>query len=106
MVDRIRPYKFESVATGGSQEDEFPTTADPNEDGVDTRRLYLQDDSTDDELVYLDRVAGDLKLFDEVNPAGKTLSALAAGGFDFNDVVWDNPGGIVYAASGDAVVVS
>ena len=103
-MDRVRPLKFEDPATGGTQEDEFPTSLDPNEDAVDAHGLVLQDDSSDDEQVTVTRDgSGNMVLTDVQNPAGKTLTSLASGGFDINDIVWDDAGGIVYDDSDVAV---
>jgi hypothetical protein len=103
--DRIHPLKIEGADTGGTQEDEFPTAADPNEDHVDARGSTYQNDTSDDEDVGVERDSSDnLVLRDKNVPGGpKTLSALISGGFDINDIVWDNPGGIVYDSSGLAV---
>lgn len=101
--DRVQPLKFEAPDTGGTETDEFPTGLDPNEDHVDCRGVVLQSDTSDDEAVGIERDASDnLKLRDGV--AGTySLSALIGGGFDFNAVIWDNAGGIVYENGGQAV---
>jgi len=79
-LDRIRPLKLEDPATGGTELDQFPTEADPNEDYADLRGITFQDDSSNDEDVYLTRDAsGNLVFTDKVVGAIKTLSDLVAG---------------------------
>jgi len=101
--DRVQPLKFENPDTGGTEVDQFPTGLDPREDHVDCRGITVQNDTSDDETVGIERDASDnLKLRDGV--AGTySLSALIGGGFDINNVVWDNAGGIVYDNDGQAV---
>jgi|GEM_PF-3482140 len=66
-VDRIRPMKLESPATGGTQDDAFPTEADPNEDYPDVRGVTFQNDSSNDEDVIVSRDASDnLTFIDKV----------------------------------------
>lgn len=103
-MDRVKPLKLESADSGGTQLDEFPSSLDPNEDGVDCRRVFLQDDASDDEAVYAERDgSGNMRFVDQANPTGKTLASLGAGGFDINDIVWDDAGGLVYEDAGTAV---
>lgn len=101
--DRIQPLKIEGTDTGGTENDDFPTGTDPNEDHIDCRGVTIQNDTSDDEMVGIERDASDnLQLRDGV--AGTySLSALLGGGFDINNVVWDNAGGIVYDNSDQAV---
>lgn len=83
MVDKIRPLKLEDPTTGGSQLDEFPTGANPNEDHVTTRGVVIQDDSSDDETVIVSRDASDNLTFkDAANVLGVTLSDLVGGGLN------------------------
>ena len=44
MVDKIRPLKLESPALGGTEDDDFPTAADPNEDYVAAKGMAFEDD--------------------------------------------------------------
>ena len=78
MVDRTRPLKYESPATGGTQTDQFPTTVNPNEDFVDSRGTTYQDDSSDDDLVRVSRDGDDMTFLDKNNTV-KTLTELVAG---------------------------
>jgi len=78
--DRIQPLKIEGTDTGGTENDEFPTGADPNEDYLDARGVTLQNDTSDDEAVGIERDASDNQVFwDGANPSGLTLTELAAG---------------------------
>ena len=87
-LDRIRPLKIESPASGGTQEDAFPTDADHNEDFADLRGIVFQDDTSDDELVYASRDAsGNMIFTDIVTGTVYTLSQLASGGTDMNDLI-------------------
>ena len=80
VVDRIKPLKIESVGSGGTQNDEFPTSANKNEDYIDCRGVAIQDDSSDDETVLVDRDGdGNLMFKDQNNPSGLTLTQTATG---------------------------
>ena len=102
MVDRIKPLKIESPDSGGTQTDDFPTSTNKNEDFLDCRGVTIQDDSSDDDAVRVSRTGDDMT-FQDNNVSPITLSALSAGGFDVNNVVWDVAGGIVYANDENAV---
>jgi len=78
--DRVQVVKWESPAGGGSQEDTVPTEINPNEDALDAKGLFIQDDSSADDDVLITRNAnGDMVLKDK-NQAEVALSTLAAGG--------------------------
>lgn len=77
MVDRVRPLKIEDTGTGGSQNDQFPTTVNPNEDYLDSRGLTLQTNVSNDGTVRVERVGTDLTFVD--GSGTKTLSSLSAG---------------------------
>lgn len=81
MVDRVRPLKIED-ASHGTQTDFFPTETTPAQDYLDARGLTLQDATSDDAAVRVEREAttGKLKFVDSNFPAGKTLAELAASG--------------------------
>ena len=87
-LDKIHPLKMESIASGGDSEDDFPTSADANHDHIDARGLVIQDDTSNDDAVVLTRASGNMMFQDEHVPP-ISLSALAGGGFDINNVVWD-----------------
>ena len=81
MVDRIKPLKLESSDSGGTEDDTFPTSADANEDYIDTRGISLQNDSSDDETVAVSRDASNNLTFkDGVVSGTKTLTELLAAG--------------------------
>jgi hypothetical protein len=110
MADRVRALKRESAATGGDDADEleYPTILEPNEDHLDARGLYLQNDSSADTAVNISRDASNRMVFkDAENPSGTaTLSDLLAGGggSDFNDIVLSVAGTVVYVGDGDIVL--
>lgn len=56
-VDRVQVMVRETTATGGadSDEEDYPHPIQPNEDGIEVRRVYIQNDSSRDETVYVDR---------------------------------------------------
>lgn len=63
MVDKIKPLKLESIATGGTQDDMFPTEVNPQEDYLATKGLAgenqdstLFDLSASDEWQWKDTV--------------------------------------------------
>ena len=69
MVDRVRPLKLESTATGGSQEDTFPTGMNPAQDYAAVKGLSLEDDDNtriekdaDGDIVAVSDSAGIVKL--------------------------------------------
>lgn len=95
-VDRVQPLKIEGSDTGGTDEDLFPTGANRNEDFLDCRGVTVQNDTSDDEVAALSRDAADNMTFKDPNAGEYTLTALTSGGFDINNVIWDNAGGIVY----------
>jgi hypothetical protein len=81
MVDRIHPLKIEGADTGGTQEDEFPTAANPNEDFVDARGSTYQNDTSDDDTVRVSRDASDNLTFQDGVVSGvKTLTDVLATG--------------------------
>jgi len=103
VVDRIRPLKFESPDSGGTQTDDFPTGTNPNEDFVDSRGVTIQNDSSDDDDVRVSRDSSDNMTFLDKNTGPHTLTALTSGGFDFNNIIWDVAGGVVYDVAENAV---
>ena len=68
-IDKTRPLKLESIATGGSQDDLLPTAMNPAEDYAALKGLALEDDDTtriekdaDGDIVAVSNVAGTVKL--------------------------------------------
>ena len=76
-LDRVKPLKLESVDTGGTENDEFPTSLDPEEDHVECAGLVLDDPGQIDETTVLWRDDADMKFKDGNNPLGYTLTQLA-----------------------------
>jgi len=80
MADRVQSIKWESPSGGGTQTDTVPTEINPNEDGLDARSLFLQNDSSADSTVEVSRDASDNMTFkDGVVTGTKTLTELLAG---------------------------
>lgn len=80
MADRVQPLKYESPDTGGTQDNEYPTATDPNEDHIEARGFFVQDDSSEDENVHVTRDgSGNLTFKDVANSTPKTLTELLAG---------------------------
>ena len=53
--DRVKPLKLESTDTGGDEDDEFPTSMDPQEDSVECRGIVFDDETHIDENVVIER---------------------------------------------------
>ena len=79
-IDRVKPLKLESVDTGGTEEDYFPTALNPQNDYVECAGVVLDDASHADESTIMWRDADDMKFKDSNNPTGLTLTQLAASG--------------------------
>jgi hypothetical protein len=69
MVDKVRPLKLESTATGGDDNDFTPTATDPSEDYISCYGTVFQDDDNtrlekdnDGDIVAISNVAGVVKL--------------------------------------------
>lgn len=80
MVDKIRPLKIERPSAGGSEDDPFPTEADPTEDYVAAKGIsfessdgHLIDRDAGGELQYKDAVQTTYKKFNDV--AGAAAAA-------------------------------
>jgi hypothetical protein len=80
VVDRVQPLKIEGTDSGGEETDLFPTAMDRNEDYVDARGVTLQNLTSNDDAVRVERSAagGDLQFLDVANPTPTTLSQLKA----------------------------
>jgi len=82
-ADRVQVTKQESTALGGDDTDAAewgPTPIEPKEDAIEAAGVYFQDASNRDENVLAWRDGDDFRLKDVNNPAGKTLTQLAAAG--------------------------
>ena len=78
--DRVKPLKLESIDTGGSSNDEFPTSLDPEEDHLECAGIVLDDPGLIDESTVIWRDINDMMFKDANNPSGYTLTQLAAVG--------------------------
>jgi len=107
--DAVLPVKWESPSSGGTETDYTPGEVNPWEDVLAARGIYPQrpaPDATIRKTVKLSQDGSDRMTFEDVENAPVTLTALTQGGFDINNVVWDDPGGIVYDNDGLAVTVT
>lgn len=91
-LDRVKPLKLESIDTGGDEDDEFPTSLNPEEDHVECAGIVLDDPGVRDESTVIWRDGDDMKFMDTNNPDGYTLTELAA-----------SAGGGITAAQHDAI---
>ena len=74
--DKVVPIKIESTALGGDENDEFPIPADVHEDFLECRGLCIQNATSRDDGVGVERDSSDnLTLFDSV-AGSKTLDQL------------------------------
>jgi hypothetical protein len=76
-IEKVSPIKQE---TGGDDVDYLNTPADPNEDALNVRGLYIQADTGNDTSVVLSRDNLGNMTFQDPNAGVYTLSALSAGG--------------------------
>lgn len=80
MADRVFPLKLESPIYG-TQFDPTPTELDPNEDHIDVRGMFIQNDSSNDENVHVSRDSTSRMTFtDAENTTPRTLTELGTGG--------------------------
>ena len=77
--DKVHPLKMESPGSGGTQLDDFPSALNPNEDHVNARGIMLQNDSSADEAVGLERINSQLWLRDSAEGAHSLTELLATG---------------------------
>lgn len=76
-LDRVKPLKMESVASGGDTDDEVPTGLDPRHDYMEAAGLVLDDHDNVDESTVVWRSGQDMKFKDGNNPSGYSLTDLA-----------------------------
>jgi hypothetical protein len=81
-MDRVQPLKMESAATGGTQTDFSPVSINHNEDYTDVRGVTFQSDSSDDEIVYIDRSNANALVFYTNNAT--TLEITSGADFNFS----------------------
>lgn len=74
MVDRTRPLKIESPSEGGTQEDFYPTATNPNEDYLDAHGITIQDTTSGDDDVRIDRDSDEMILRDKVASSGNPIT--------------------------------
>jgi len=80
MADRVQAVKWERPSTGGTETDTVPTEIDTNEDSLDARGLYIQNDTSADDTVLVSRDSSNNMTFkDGVVSGVKTLTELVAG---------------------------
>lgn len=77
--DRNQPLKLENTDTGGDEVDVTPTAMDRNEDYYDGRGVTLQNATSDDDVVAIERDAEDNLVFIDPNAGTQTLTDLVAG---------------------------
>jgi len=78
-LDKVKPLKLESPDTGGTENDQFPTSLDPSEDYVECRGIVLDDETHADESTVISRDDVDMTFKDGNNTTPVTLTALIAG---------------------------
>lgn len=81
-VDRVRAYKAETAATGGTAGDNrpYPAVLNPQQDALDAAGVFMQQPGTADRDVCIWREGHTMRFADRSVPGGVTLSQLAAGG--------------------------
>lgn len=111
MADRVRVQKREYASAGGDGADDvsYIDDIDPNEDGVDSRSVFLQNDSSADSNVEITRDASDpdnMTFKDEVQTTPVTLTDLLGGAAAalLGKAVFKVDGGLVYTTDGDVVI--
>jgi len=93
-IDRIHPLKLEDPTSGGTQTDQFPTSANKNEDYVDVRGISFQSTTSDDEAYYFSRDDSDnIDLFTSSAVRFRVTSGgdfiFSGGGYTFNGSTYD-----------------
>lgn len=71
MADKIKPLKIENSVTGGTQNDGFPTEANPSQDYVATKGVAFE--NSDATLLDLDPT-GEIRYKDAVQTSYKKLN--------------------------------
>jgi hypothetical protein len=106
MVDRVQAQKWESTGGGGTDEDPLPAQLKPNQDGLDARAHFSQNDSSADSDVYVSRDVDDNMTFkDKVVSGEKTLSDLLS--IDtVSGLISRNTGDILTSINTGEIVVS
>lgn len=105
MVDRVQALVWESPGKGGTQNEMVPKEIDPNEDALDARGLFLQDDTSADNNVTIQRDDdGKMQFKDVENPSGYSLAQLAEGGSSINDMLVNQYGDVLSNQFGNVLL--
>jgi len=112
-IDKVVPVKQESAATGGNplDDDEHGSApANVNQDALEARGYYIQNDTLRDTQVLISRDASNNMTFtDGVVTGVKTLTDLLAGGgggsYDPNKQILEMDGSLVYIDDGDILML-
>jgi hypothetical protein len=84
-LDRIKPLKIESIDSGGDEDDQYPTSLDPQEDHVECAGVIFDDPDQIDESTVITRVDADMLFKDGNNTDYVTLTQLLEGGITEDD---------------------
>jgi len=104
MVDRVQALVWESPGKGGTQNEIVPKEINPNEDALDARGLFLQDASSADNTVSVQRdPSGNMKFQDGQNPSGYSLTQLAEGS-SINDMLVNQYGDVLSNQDGNVLL--
>lgn len=103
MTDRVQVLKQEQAALGGdgTEDVEWPEPIDPQEDIIEARGIYFQDESNRDETTVISRDDDDMTFKDGNNPSGATLTQLLLGALPPATQV----GQVVYSVDGSTFTV-
>jgi len=101
-LDRVKPLKLESIDTGGNQNDEFPTSLNPEEDHVECAGIVMDDPDNIDETTVIKREEDNMMFTDVRNPDELTLTRLAETGLE--RAIFKVDGGLVYDNHGNPQV--
>lgn len=106
MADRTRALKLECPREGGNslQLDMGPTEVDPTQDAMDARGYYVQNGTSADAAVFIDRTAASLRLAD--GATSRLLAELVTsvqGGVNYHGGLADIVHWLANGGPGDAV---
>ena len=89
MADKIKPLKIENIASGGTQNDGFPTEANPAQDYVATKGIAFE--NNDNILFDIDPGTGEIRYKDPIQSTYKKLNDIGGGAenFSFHKVAVD-----------------
>jgi len=80
MVQKVYPTKWESISSGGGENDDSLTELNANEDHIVSRGLVYQNDTSNDEVVRTYRNSSNQMMFQDSENSPLALSTLVAGG--------------------------